>query len=103
MKGTVRWFNNRLGYGFIAPPDGGQEYFVHHSAIEGQSGYRSLSAGDLVRFTPVESDRGPQARQVQRVGLADDGLLPLAPGEGVAAVQKIAAQWIDWQSSWESS
>ncbi len=98
MKGTVRWFSDRLGYGFIAPSDGSQECFVHYSAIEGQSGYRSLSAGDLVRFTRLDNGRGPQARQVRRIGLAGDGLPPLAPGKGVAAVQKVAAQWIDWQS-----
>jgi CspA family cold shock protein len=101
MKGTVKWFSNRLGYGFIAPDDGSRECFVHYSGIEGQSGFRTLSPGDKVRFTMADNGRGPQARQVRRIGLVDDGLPPLTPGEGVAAVQKVAArstaQWIDWQ------
>lgn len=97
MKGTVKWFSDRLGYGFITPDDGGRECFVHYSAIEGQSGYKTLSPGDKVRYTVTDSGRGPQARQVRRVGLVDDGLAPLGQGEGVRAVQKIAARWIDWQ------
>ncbi len=101
MKGTVKWFNDRLGYGFIKPEDGSRECFVHYTGIEGQSGHRTLLEGDKVKFTVCQSERGPQARQVRRVSLVDDGLPPLAPGEGIRAVQKVAArrpaEWIDWQ------
>ena len=60
--GTVKWFNNEKGYGFIAR-DEGADVFVHHSAIQMQ-GYRSLTEGQRVEFEVVAGDKGDQARNV---------------------------------------
>jgi len=62
MKGTVKWFNDSKGYGFIKPSEG-DEVFVHFTAIVG-SGFRTLAEGDQVEFEVQDSDRGPQAANV---------------------------------------
>ncbi|HOA24795.1 MAG TPA: cold shock domain-containing protein [Aggregatilineales bacterium] len=67
VKGTVKWFDSAKGYGFIARDDGGKDVFVHHSAIQGQSGYRSLNEGDRVEMTVEQGQKGPQAANVVRV------------------------------------
>jgi CspA family cold shock protein len=64
-KGSVKWFNDSKGYGFIAR-DGGQDVFVHHSAILAD-GFRSLSEGDRVEFEVTEGPKGLQAKNVRRV------------------------------------
>ena len=64
MKGTVKWFNESKGYGFIRSPKG-DEVFVHFSAIQTQ-GFRTLSEGDQVEFEVKDSERGPQAANVIR-------------------------------------
>jgi len=64
-SGTVKWFNEAKGYGFIAPKDGGDDVFVHYSAIEG-SGFRTLSEGQNVSF---EVQRGPKGLQATKVVL----------------------------------
>ena len=61
--GTVKWFNNEKGYGFITPADGGKDLFVHHSAIQGE-GFKSLSEGAQVQFEPEQGEKGPQAANV---------------------------------------
>lgn len=61
--GIVKWFSRLKGYGFIAPEDGGQEVFVHYSAIDGE-GYRNLYEGDRVDYEVVDLGKGPQARKV---------------------------------------
>jgi cold shock CspA family protein len=63
QSGLVKWFSRLKGYGFINPDDGGQEVFVHYSAIEGD-GYRNLYEGDRVEFELVDKGRGPQAQGV---------------------------------------
>lgn len=62
MKGTVKWFNDSKGYGFIQQ-EGGEDVFVHFSAIQAE-GFRTLSEGEEVEFEVRESDRGPQAANV---------------------------------------
>ena len=62
MKGTVKWFNESKGYGFIRP-SGGEDVFVHFSAIQTE-GFRTLSEGEEVEFEVRESDRGRQAENV---------------------------------------
>ncbi|PRX32552.1 putative cold-shock DNA-binding protein [Orenia metallireducens] len=64
-KGTVKWFNAEKGYGFIEQ-EGGNDVFVHFSAIEGD-GFKSLDEGQAVEFDIVEGDRGPQAANVTKL------------------------------------
>jgi CspA family cold shock protein len=64
--GTVKWFNDDKGFGFITPDDGGQDLFVHQSAIVGE-GFRSLSEGAKVSFEAEEGEKGPRAVNVQTV------------------------------------
>ena len=64
-QGTVKWFNAEKGYGFIAV-DGGQDVFVHYSAIQAD-GYRSLEEGQRVEFEVTQGNKGPQADQVRMV------------------------------------
>jgi cold shock protein len=64
LRGTVKWFNNTKGYGFIGRDDG-PDVFVHYSAIVGE-GYRTLQEGDVVEFEIVQGPKGPQAANVQK-------------------------------------
>jgi CspA family cold shock protein len=65
-QGTVKWFNGDKGYGFIAV-DGGQDVFVHFSAIAGD-GYRNLEEGQQVEFDITQGQKGPQAENVKVIG-----------------------------------
>ena len=62
-KGTVKWFNNSKGYGFITPEDGSQDVFVHHNSIQGE-GYKSLDEGQTVEFEVQQGKKGPEAVNV---------------------------------------
>ena len=65
-EGTVKWFSNEKGYGFITPDDGGKDLFVHFSAISGD-GFRSLNDGARVSYEPDEGPKGPVATNVQEL------------------------------------
>ncbi|MEA3360623.1 MAG: cold shock domain-containing protein [Thermodesulfobacteriota bacterium] len=64
-EGTVKWFSNKKGYGFIQQEDG-NDLFVHHSAIN-MSGFKTLAEGEQVTFEVEDSDRGPKAKNVEKV------------------------------------
>jgi len=65
--GTVKWFNNEKGFGFITPDDGSKDCFVHHTSIQGE-GYKSLADNDRVQFNVVQGQKGPAAENVVKIG-----------------------------------
>ena len=65
-RGTVKWFSEEKGYGFVASDEGGEDLFVHYSVIEG-SGFRSLEEGEKVSYEPTRGRKGEQAKNVRRV------------------------------------
>ena len=65
IQGTVKWFNDAKGFGFLAR-EGGPDVFVHFSAIQ-SSGFKSLAEGDRVEFDIVQGEKGPQASDVQKI------------------------------------
>ena len=64
--GTVKWFNDSKGFGFISLEDGSKDVFVHHSAIQGGDEYKTLNEGERVEFDVVDGEKGPAAENVRR-------------------------------------
>jgi CspA family cold shock protein len=64
MKGTVKWFNDAKGFGFITPQEGGKDVFCHHSAIQAE-GFKSLQEGQQVEFEVTQGKKGPEASNVR--------------------------------------
>ena len=65
-RGTVKWFNDQKGFGFITPESGGKDCFVHHTAIQAD-GFRTLKEGESVEFDVTDGTKGPAAENVVRV------------------------------------
>ena len=72
-RGTVKWFNNVKGYGFIIPETGGGDVFAHYSTID-MEGYKTLRAGQRVQFEAVEGPNGMQTSQVKSLDGMIDGM-----------------------------
>lgn len=64
MKGTVKWFNNSKGFGFIVPEGGGEDVFAHFSQIK-MEGYKTLKTNQVVEFDLVDGEKGNQAQNIQ--------------------------------------
>lgn len=69
-SGSVKWFSNEKGYGFITPEGGKKDVFVHHTAIKGE-GYKTLEEGQAVEFDVVQGPKGDQAANVRKVFRVD--------------------------------
>ena len=67
VTGTVKWFNDAKGFGFITPENGEKDCFVHHTAIQ-SDGVRSLAEGERVEFEIVQGQKGPAAEKVTKIG-----------------------------------
>ena len=65
-KGTVKWFSDQKGYGFVTPEGGRKDVFVHFSALQGE-GFKTLSEGDIVEFDIAQGPKGEQAANVRKV------------------------------------
>src|SRR5829696_8060680 len=94
-EGTVKWFNNEKGYGFISPDDGSEDVFVHHTGIAG-GGFKSLDEGEKVTYEVVRGRRGMQAENVSKApgssGRSFEGSSTLTVPVGVEAAARVLVQ-----------
>src|SRR5207248_10211919 len=83
--GTVKWFNADKGYGFITPDDGGNDLFVHHSAIVGE-GYKTLAENAKVQYEAAQGEKGPQATKGELASARAEARAAAVPDGAVAAL-----------------
>ena len=88
--GTVKWFNNAKGYGFILPDGGGDDLFAHYSAIQ-MDGYKTLKAGQPVEFEIIEGPKGLQATNIQSA--SEDGLPREHYEEAEVEAEQAHSEW----------
>ena len=67
QSGTVKWFNESKGYGFIAPDDGGKDLFAHFREIQGANGFKTLAENARVQFEVTQGAKGPQASNIRTI------------------------------------
>ncbi|GKS77528.1 cold-shock protein [Acidovorax sp. SUPP950] len=67
QTGTVKWFNDGKGFGFIAPDDGSKDLFAHFREIQGGSGFKTLAESQRVQFEVTQGEKGPQASNIRAV------------------------------------
>ena len=82
-SGKVKWFNNAKGYGFVLPEEGGEDLFVHYSAIQ-MEGYKTLKAGQEVQFEIAEGPKGLHAVNIQAVATGEEPIEPEDTIKGVS-------------------
>lgn len=82
--GTVKWFNDAKGFGFIEPEGGGQDVFAHFSAIQ-MDGFRTLKQGSRVRFDLVDGPKGQLAQNIQPVEISTSAVVPVSVSVSVSA------------------
>ena len=91
--GTVKWFNDRKGFGFITTEDGSKDCFVHFSAIQGDS-FKILSKGDRVEFDVVQGGKGPAAENVSRL-CSTEAAVPVTTGPAALGYQGTGSEKTD--------
>ena len=102
-QGTVKWFDDAKGYGFIRPDDGGEDLFVHHTGIAG-GGHKSLDEGDKVTYEVVQGRKGMQAGNVSKVSGddADYGRRSVTVPTEAEAAARILVQHFDPDELYEA-
>ncbi len=88
QSGTVKWFNNAKGYGFIVPETGGEDVFVHYSTIDG-SGFKTLKEGQNVKYEASESPRGVQTTRVLGDEVDASSDIPLENSENMNSANSV--------------
>jgi cold shock protein len=89
--GTVKWFNDAKGFGFITPEGGAKDCFVHHSAIQG-GGFKTLAEGERVEFDVVQGQKGPAAENVTKLGRLAESPPPLRERTGAVQSSRTPAR-----------
>ena len=83
QTGTVKWFSQDKGFGFIAPDNGGKDLFAHFKEIQGGSGYKTLNENQRVQFEVTQGQKGPQASNIRDLDCPSRDLQDVGAGSGV--------------------